>query len=67
MLPVIPEPRRREDCTHYTQAEEPVTRYGWTTAVCGFRVNEFFGTDIDLQAPTCPWCKAWLDERNHDA
>jgi hypothetical protein len=40
-----------------------VSRSGWTTAVCGDRVNEHFG-DIDLEAPTCWRCRQWLAERN---
>lgn len=49
--------------THYTRGDEPVSRAGWTTAVCGERVNEHFG-DIDLEAPTCWRCRQWLAERN---
>ncbi len=55
--------RRTDDATHYTLADEPVTRKGWTTAVCGARVNEF-NEEVDLQAPTCDKCQAWLAERN---
>ena len=64
-IPIV-DPSRRQDYTHYTLAEEPVSRNGDTTAVCGYRVNEHRG-EVDDQAPTCPWCKAWLHERNHDA
>jgi len=49
--------------THYTRGDEPVSRAGWTTAVCGERVNEHWG-DTDNQAPTCPKCRLWLTERN---
>ena len=60
----IPRPPRRADLTHYTRGDEPVSRNGTTTAVCGWRVNEHAG-EIEHLAPTCPWCKAWLHERNH--
>ena len=63
-IPIV-DPPRRQDVTHYTRADEPVSRNGTTTAVCGARVNEHFG-EVDLQAPTCPWCQAWLNERNHE-
>ncbi|HXU01589.1 MAG TPA: hypothetical protein VN903_11390 [Polyangia bacterium] len=56
-------PGRTDDATHYTLAEAPVTRHGWTTAVCGARVNEF-NEEVDLHAPTCAQCQAWLAERN---
>jgi hypothetical protein len=49
--------------THYTRGDEPVSRAGWTTAVCGERVNEHWG-DVDHEAPTCYKCRAWLTERN---
>ena len=56
---------RTEHTTHYTHSDEPVSRYGWMSAVCGARVNEHFGTDVDLQNPSCERCRAWLNERNH--
>ena len=61
---VIPEPKRRQDYTHFVHPAALVGRNGDTTAVCGYRVNEHRG-EIEHLAPTCPWCKAWLHERNH--
>ena len=51
------------ETTHYTRGDEPVSRYGWTTAVCGARVNEYHG-EVDDQHPTCERCRAWLADRN---
>ncbi len=59
--PLMADPRTSD--THFTHPDEPVSRNGATTAVCGARVNEHFG-EVDLQAPTCAKCRAWLAERN---
>jgi len=49
--------------THYTLADALVSRTGMTMAVCGVRVNEHWG-ETDNQAPTCPKCQQWLEDRN---
>jgi len=55
--------RSTDAATHWAHPEEPVSRYGQTTAICGARVNVHWG-DVDDQAPTCARCQAWLAERN---
>lgn len=55
----------RPDDTHYVRHDEPVGRYGMTTAVCGRRVNSHHG-ETDDQDPTCERCRAWIVERNRD-
>jgi len=55
--------RTPPDATHWAHPDEPVSRYGWTTAICGVRVNVRHG-DTDEQSPTCERCQRWLTERN---
>ena len=49
--------------THYTLADAIVSRTGMTMAVCGVRVKKHWG-ETDNQAPTCPKCQYWLEQRN---
>jgi hypothetical protein len=55
--------RTAADTTHWTHPDEPISRGGMTSAICGARVNIHWG-ETDDQNPTCPTCQAWLAERN---
>jgi hypothetical protein len=50
--------------THYVVGDEPVSRAGLVTSVCGFRANERDG-EVAV-APTCPRCLKWLAELNRE-
>jgi hypothetical protein len=52
-----------DDTTHWVHPDQPVSRGGMTSAICGARVNIHWG-ETDDQAPTCARCQAWLAERN---